>query len=56
MSNLSREGGLGGAAAVEARIESLCAAVLSRSAEFWEERNRAILDLTVSTNPCCIYL
>lgn len=49
MSSMSRDGGMGGmgGAAVEARIEALCAAVLSRSAEFWEERNRAILDLTV---------
>jgi hypothetical protein len=32
---------------IEAQVESLCGIITGRTAEFWEERNKAILDLTV---------
>lgn len=32
---------------IENQVENLCKIILKKSAEFWEDRNKAILDLTV---------
>jgi hypothetical protein len=36
---------------IEAQVETLCKIITKKSSEFWEERNKAMIDLTVA--PIC---